>query len=267
MINFLRKIRMKLVLNGRMKKYVLYAIGEVVLIVFGILIALYLNNWNIQRNNDSKEYKIQVQLNEDYLNNLKQLEQKMKMRSDLTQAALDVLSMIDDSNSLNPDSLMPKLNQIIVDPTFDPIDNELMYTGDIRLIRNDSLKRMLSRWTSDVKQVQQVELEWQKIRTEIYIPFLIKWGHARNLSNEAWKDSDTPIHILDSETNDLNARLILGQSNFSTDTNDDLFVRELEGIMSMAINANHVANLQSISLRKRILKIIELIEKEIDRNT
>ena len=46
MLRFLRRIRRKLIDNGNLKKYSIYAIGEILLVVIGILIALQINNWN-----------------------------------------------------------------------------------------------------------------------------------------------------------------------------------------------------------------------------
>jgi hypothetical protein len=48
MINFFRKTRKKMADDNRPIKYMRYAIGEIVLVVIGILIALQLNNWNEQ---------------------------------------------------------------------------------------------------------------------------------------------------------------------------------------------------------------------------
>ena len=46
MIKFFRKIRQKLLTENKFSKYLIYAIGEIVLVVIGILIALQVNNWN-----------------------------------------------------------------------------------------------------------------------------------------------------------------------------------------------------------------------------
>ncbi len=48
MINFSRKTRKKLADDNKPLKYARYAIGEIVLVVIGILIALQINNWNEQ---------------------------------------------------------------------------------------------------------------------------------------------------------------------------------------------------------------------------
>jgi len=46
MIKFFRKIRQKMLTENKFSKYLIYAIGEILLVVIGILIALYINNWN-----------------------------------------------------------------------------------------------------------------------------------------------------------------------------------------------------------------------------
>ncbi|WP_242157082.1 DUF6090 family protein [Aestuariivivens sediminis] len=57
MIKFFRKIRQKLLTENKFSKYLLYAIGEIILVVIGILIALSINNWNENlKNNRLKEY-------------------------------------------------------------------------------------------------------------------------------------------------------------------------------------------------------------------
>lgn len=49
MLKFFRRIRQALINESNMKKYTLYAVGEVLLIVIGIVIAGQLNNWNEYR--------------------------------------------------------------------------------------------------------------------------------------------------------------------------------------------------------------------------
>ena len=62
MIKFFRAIRQNLLNEGKTSKYFKYAIGEIVLVVIGILIALSINNWNEYRKERLKEKKILVEL-------------------------------------------------------------------------------------------------------------------------------------------------------------------------------------------------------------
>jgi cell division protein FtsL len=55
MIKFFRKIRQQLLTENRFSKYFLYAIGEIILVVIGILIALQINNWNTNRKLSQQE--------------------------------------------------------------------------------------------------------------------------------------------------------------------------------------------------------------------
>ena len=63
MIKFFRKIRYNLIEKNRTGKYLKYAIGEIILVVIGILIALSINNWNDSRLENKTEIKI---LEEEY---------------------------------------------------------------------------------------------------------------------------------------------------------------------------------------------------------
>jgi hypothetical protein len=54
MIKFFRHIRLNLLSEGKTSKYLKYAIGEIVLVVIGILIALSINNWNENRKTEMK---------------------------------------------------------------------------------------------------------------------------------------------------------------------------------------------------------------------
>ena len=73
MIKFFRKIRQNLLSEGKTKKYLKYAIGEIILVVIGILIALQINNWNEQRKRDKDILKINKRLVLDLDNDIREL--------------------------------------------------------------------------------------------------------------------------------------------------------------------------------------------------
>ena len=67
MIKFFRKIRQRLLSENKFSKYLIYATGEIVLVVIGILIALQINNWNEQRKERKLEVQIYTELKSDLL--------------------------------------------------------------------------------------------------------------------------------------------------------------------------------------------------------
>ncbi|WP_437395370.1 DUF6090 family protein [Flagellimonas lutimaris] len=97
MIKFFRKVRQRLLSEGKTGKYLKYAIGEIILVVIGIVIALQLNNWNESRKNED-EFKAVLQqiftvVDQDS-DNLKltryQLSQQIKIIDDLVQHADEI---------------------------------------------------------------------------------------------------------------------------------------------------------------------------------
>jgi hypothetical protein len=82
MIPFFRKIRKRLADDNKPAKYLRYAIGEIFLVVIGILIALQINNWNTIRKNRNRETVFVNQLAADLQNSTVDLEKIMEKFSD-----------------------------------------------------------------------------------------------------------------------------------------------------------------------------------------
>ena len=96
MIPFFRKIRKKLADDNKPLKYLRYAIGEIILVVIGILIALQINNWKENKLERKQEKAILNQLNSEFKSNLDQLDEKIKSKTELMKSVLKLL------NYLNP---------------------------------------------------------------------------------------------------------------------------------------------------------------------
>ena len=73
MIKFFRKIRQTMIKENKFSKYLLYAIGEIVLVVIGILIALQINTWNTKRIQKIEQSKILKNVLIDIQNDIEEL--------------------------------------------------------------------------------------------------------------------------------------------------------------------------------------------------
>ncbi len=80
MIKFFRKIRQNLLTEGKTGKYLKYAIGEIILVVIGILIALQINNWNIEKIDKKRETKYLTNIILDLKKDITQLEYLIEFR-------------------------------------------------------------------------------------------------------------------------------------------------------------------------------------------
>jgi len=260
MIKFFRHIRQRLIADNRFSKYLLYAIGEIILVVIGILIALQINNWNEERKERFTEQKILKQLQKEYTQNLKQLDEKILMRNKMTQASNALLDYIDNPKDLENDSLLYYLFRLSQDPTFDPIENDIMTTGKLRLITNDSISEMLSNWTSDVNQVQEIEDNWQLFRNQNYQPLLLKEKLIRNVGAYILNSGYSPEHALDKDDT-ISYRIKRNKIDLPSVILEN--ATEIEGVASTCIIYNNVTNVQAYALRKRIVRLLNLIQKEV----
>ncbi|MBD10112.1 MAG: hypothetical protein CMC68_05100, partial [Flavobacteriaceae bacterium] len=112
MIKFFRNIRRSHINEGKTSKYLKYALGEIILVVIGILIALQINNWNENRK------KRQVELNylERLIIDLRENEKLLSEFHDIKQKQLEAANIfLNFSFSKNKDSVfnvMPYFNSI-----------------------------------------------------------------------------------------------------------------------------------------------------------
>jgi len=146
MINFFRKIRRKLADDNKPLKYMRYAIGEIVLVVIGILIALSINNWNEGRKARKSENQILISLAEDFNSNLKSLENSMENISALIETyslVLEYAGQIDNglTKSMEKDILNTGfIKTRIVNGAL----TSVLGSTQLELIANDSLKKLLT---------------------------------------------------------------------------------------------------------------------------
>jgi hypothetical protein len=94
MIKFFRKIRYNLIETGKTGKYLKYAIGEIVLVVIGILIALQINNSNEQRKENKLEAEYYCRLFEDAQQDLEQVNQFIKSSEDRLAASNQAVRLL-----------------------------------------------------------------------------------------------------------------------------------------------------------------------------
>jgi len=175
MIKFFRKIRYDLMEQNKTGKYLKYTIGEIVLVVIGILIALSINNWNENRKNKAFEREMLSQIQANLTKDKSTLSQIANNGANATKSAQRIL---DEHGSLkNNDSLKYWLGDVIQFDRFHPLTNayEMLKSKGLDQVQNKQLRFLLGTYYDDkathiIKAVADVEYEF----TTYWLPSLRK---------------------------------------------------------------------------------------------
>lgn len=262
MIKFFRHIRMRLLNNNRFSKYLLYAVGEIILVVAGILIALQVNNWNSGRLDKVEEKVILRSLLNEFNINFSELDIAMKNREKGLNGSKELLALMNtDISHLSTDYLDELIGLSRYITTFEPktgILEGIINSGRLDLIENVDLRNELASWTGALDDLQKVELDQSNIIINLYNPYLSKNLTIRNSNVKA-------IEVLFSDS-----KHVWEKWHPSVNTTHDLDYQkvfsdpEFESLISN-INVWRIGcYVRSENLHTKIKEIIALIENEIE---
>lgn len=198
MITLFRRIRKKLIGDGNVRRYVIYAIGEIALVVIGILIALQVNNWNEERVSGKEEVfylgKLSQGIAQDTI-----LFNEMIDYLDVNLNRLNILSRElynTDLEYFSIDITVPLLRTTKAPLERSTWDN-LISTGKISLIQNkevsDSLFQYYYKYEEEVEGWNEAITQYSR---EITAPFLLQFDDI----NYAAFDTELEVPSLGKKT-------------------------------------------------------------------
>ncbi|WP_047419858.1 hypothetical protein [Cellulophaga sp. Hel_I_12] len=156
MIKFFRKIRQQLLTENKFGKYLVYAIGEIILVIIGILIALAINDQSKKRDNNKLLDSYIIQLNAEVDSNLKKLnDNKDETTQILTE--LDTLIKILVNKEYDNPKLLSKSIFIISNTKFNPLTvtyENLIFSGDLKLFEDLNLRNSISETYASFKDIK-----------------------------------------------------------------------------------------------------------------
>nr|WP_297912035.1 DUF6090 family protein [uncultured Allomuricauda sp.] len=143
MLRFLKKLRQGFLSEGNFSKYLAYALGEIILVVLGILIALQINNWNERRKTDEERKTLLSALLSDADTTQKRLDGALKMTETINNDLLYFLGLVQKSEGTVPiDTLKSYSSSVFQVANFKPATSTYdtaISTGDIGLLKNPDL--------------------------------------------------------------------------------------------------------------------------------
>ena len=228
MIKFFRKIRQNLLSEKKFSKYLTYAIGEIILVVVGILIALSINNWNNQKQERKSEKINLIALQREFIENKKILNEVIERNTLNIDGAK---KMIESFKSGVSDTISEKT---IAFNTYQAFGNEINFTpntgvlseiissGDLRLIQNQELKHKLAAfgsWLGRIKQQEEEVLTHRRDNTN----YIINYGNFKSLYNSLGIDMnwETPFDSVNNRAlvtsiGQFNRIILFRQSSLAT---------------------------------------------------
>ena len=182
-MNFLRKIRQNLVKKNRLSSYLLYAIGEIVLVVIGILIALQINNWNEDQKQHKLEKEYYCRLLEDAVLDEEQIENLSALARERLSASNQAVRLLLDGNvqKLEIGTQIAGATKAIYSD-FKPNNSafeDLKSGANLNIIHDKSIIMALSQYFNKVEELKSIIMVNGKYAVDIL------FAHTDNFANGA----------------------------------------------------------------------------------
>ena len=200
MIRFFRTIRQNLLAQGRVTRYLTYAIGEIVLVVIGIFLALQLNNWNAERKRSEQELRLLVEMRENLMRDLDDCRDNILSQRRWGRAQEVVLKHLEDGTPFH-DSLRVHygnlLGSTMLTMNTSAFDNLKSIGFD--LIRNESLRSAITRLYSEryrfvamLEIEHDIHLQMEDMGPQLYEKVVMDtvWRSAYPIDVEALKNDN-----------------------------------------------------------------------------
>ena len=184
MIKFFRKIRQNLLSENKFSKYLIYAIGEIVLVVIGILIALKINNYNTDLVNQKIAKNIIENLNLEFKQNKLTLNESINFHKSILQSTKDVMTLIGQPNNVLKEYNLDSLISLSLDYSeYRPsqvVYADLIASGRLNLISED-LRVLLFEWSIAVDGKKEGYDTLDEISQTLVLPYLTKNASLKNI--------------------------------------------------------------------------------------
>lgn len=217
MIIFLRKIRQKLLLEGKFFNYLKYAIGEIILVVIGILLALYLNNLNDISRLKKDEIKILKEIKSNLISSMNSYNETINTESDLlskNELLLEHFRVSKPYNQALDHAFGVYFWTVLSHPVSGAYEN--LKSKSLDLISNDSLRNHISFMFENefTNIINSNELWANNLQVSISYPYHVNHfvryfpKNKDSLVNEYAKPNDYNSLIADKSFQSINAEII-----------------------------------------------------------
>ena len=201
MLTLFRKIRKKLAAENKLRQYLRYAIGEIILVVVGILIALQINTWNQERISNHEEKAILENIYTEFSKNKKEIDESVQSTIECIATNKRLMRIFgksqEDLKLINTDSL---IFYSFEQRKFTPSENaiqDLIQSGKMRSLNNDKLKYLIYEWSGRKNAVEESYNDMDAKVNESIVPYLAKRYPLKDIdtySKNKWESKSKLKH-------------------------------------------------------------------------
>jgi len=245
MINLLRRIRRNMITEKKSDLYLVYAIGEVVLVVLGILIALQIDNWNENKKLKSIEQQYLLALKEEFEYNKDELVNVMNLNERFTDYALQIS---DYTGPGFPEITEKEFETLAIgafaaEVHYNPNEgvlDEIISSGKLGIFNNDELKFALSSWNAVIDRALWQERTHETLRVQIVEMTRVQgnirtmtfvWGEQYNIKPSKFEREN--LHLLKSEEYDNRVIAFILTGRFLNETHYAKVDEEIDRILEL----------------------------------
>lgn len=245
MIKFFRHIRKAMIKESKASKYLLYAVGEIILVVIGILIALKINNWNQNETNRAREIAILKDLNQEFKKNTLNLDSLIQDHRGMLEATNEIMTLIGEPENTLINHNLDSLIYLSIDyDDFNPsqsVIDEAIASGTISLIRSDSLRSLIFDWVSAMGGIKESYATIDEMCQTMTLPYLNKYGSMKNIdyfglmeaNGKSKFESRNPALFQEVEFENIMDNQAWGMTNY---------LNKLEGLKPLVDQIMHLTN-------------------------
>lgn len=164
MLKFFRRIRKRLIDGGSFNKYLIYAAGEILLVMIGILLALQINNANEARKDRNKEIGYLTNIRGDLITNGEKIDALIERRNKRIETANKLIGHlegdpVEDWHQFNLETIQIYTWERFYQHNY--TFQELISSGNLSYLKSDSIKTLLFELESTYKQLKAEEDHWR----------------------------------------------------------------------------------------------------------
>ena len=245
------------VLPGKVRTYCAYAVGEIALIMIGILLALQVSDWNQARKDSGNAKQMLLNLQSEFNTNLSEVDRVLIQQKRSFDATVQLYAAIEKSIEIDKEILDGLVGWTMMDFSFNAKMGglqDILNSDKLILVKNQELRTLMTSFSGVIDDLREEQDRQRDFGTNVYFPYLAKHVAVRDVTQHLSLQGMgrmTDLFMTPSKVHNTNYDALLSQQEFES-------LLETRNLISQA------ANIELQDIKTGIKRILALIELELE---